>query len=165
MAEETILQHWIFTRFAFPFLLMFFIVFAVLEKTKLLGEDKKQLNALISFVVGLIFVSAVYPTLVVSNLILFLTVALVVVFIALLLWGFVFGEKEEFKIKGWMKWVLGVLIGIAVVVAVLWATGVQNKVIGLLFNQTWSSAFWTNALFVVVIAIALALVIGKSKSS
>ena len=74
MVEETILQHWILTRFAFPFLLIFFIVFAVLEKTKLLGEGKKQLNALLSFVVSLVFVSAIYPTLVVSNLILFLTV-------------------------------------------------------------------------------------------
>ena len=85
MVEKTILQHEIFTRFALPFLLMFFVVFAVLEKTKLFGEDKKQLNALIAFVIGLIFVSAVYPTLVVSNLILFLTVALIVVFVALLL--------------------------------------------------------------------------------
>jgi len=165
MVEKTILQHEIFTRFALPFLLMFFIVFAVLEKTKLLGEGKKQLNALIAFVIGLIFVSAVYPTLVVSNLILFLTVAIVVVFVALLLWGFVFGEKEEFKIKGWMRWVLGILIGVGVFFAVLWATGIQGKVVDLLFKQDWSSVFWTNALFVVVIAVALALVIGKSKKS
>ena len=163
---ETILQHEIFTRFAFPFLLMFFIVFAILEKTKLLGEGKKQLNALISFVIGLIFVSAVYPTLVVNNLILFLTVALVVVFVALLLWGFIFGDiKEGFKIQGWMKWVLGIIVGIAVVIAVLWATGVQGKVIDFLFRQGWSNTFWTNALFIVVIAIALALMIKKSKSS
>jgi len=163
---ETILQHEIFTRFAFPFLLMFFIVFAILEKTKLLGEGKKQLNALISFVIGLIFVSAVYPTLVVNNLILFLTVALVVVFVALLLWGFIFGDiKEGFKIQNWMKWVLGIMVGIAVFIAVLWATGVQEKVIDFLFRQGWSNTFWTNALFIVVIAIALALMIKKSKSS
>ena len=162
---ETILQHEIFTRFAFPFLLMFFIVFAILEKTKLLGEGKKQLNALISFVIGLIFVSAVYPTLVVNNLILFLTVALVVVFVALLLWGFIFGEKEEFKVQKWMKWVLGIIVGIAVVIAVLWATGVQGKVIDFLFRQGWSNTFWTNALFIVVIAVALALMIKKAKSS
>ena len=163
---ETILQHEIFTRFAFPFLLMFFIVFAILEKTKLLGEGKKQLNALISFVIGLIFVSAVYPTLVVNNLILFLTVALVVVFVALLLWGFIFGDIEKgFKVQGWMKWVLGIIVGIAVVIAVLWATGIQGKVIDFLFRQGWSNTFWTNALFIVVIAIALALMIKKTKGS
>src|SRR3989344_4428063 len=90
---ETILQHWIFTSFVFPFLLIFFIVFGILQKSKLFGEAK-QLNALIAFVIGLIFVGAVFPKLVVGNLILFLTVAVVVMFVALLLWGFVAGGEE-----------------------------------------------------------------------
>lgn len=163
MVEETILQHWILTRFAFPFLLIFFIVFAILEKTKLLGEGKKQLNALLSFVIALVFVSAVYPTLVVSNLILFLTVGLVVIFVALLLWGFIFGDKEGFKIQGWLKGVLGGLVGIAMIIAVLWATGVKGRVVEFLFRQEWSNTLWVNVTFIVVIAIALALVLKKSK--
>jgi hypothetical protein len=163
MVEETILQHWILTRFAFPFLLIFFIVFAVLEKTKLLGEGKKQLNALLSFVVSLVFVSAIYPTLVVSNLILFLTVGLVVLFVALLLWGFIFGDKEGFKVQNWMKGILAGLVGVAMVIAVLWATGVQGKVIDFLFRQEWSNTFWVNVTFIVVIGVALALVLKKSK--
>ena len=163
MAEGIILQHWILTRFAFPFLLMFFIVFAILEKTKLLGEDKKQLNALLSFVVALIFVSAVYPTLVVSNLILFLTVGLVVIFIVLLLWGFIFADKEGFKVQSWIKGVLGGLVGVSVIIAVLWATGVQGKVIEFLFRQEWSSTFWINVVFIVVIGVALAVVVKKPK--
>ncbi len=170
MVEETIFQNWIFTRFALPFLLVFFIVFAILEKTKLLGEDKKQLNALISFVVGLIFVGAVYPTEVVGNLILFLTVALVVVFIVLLLWGFIFGgfKKEEgFTPEKWMKWVLAIVIGVAVIIAVLWATGIGVDEINDFFNnlfsgQDWSSGFWTNVAFIVVVAVALALILKKS---
>ncbi len=168
MVEETIFQHWIFTRFALPFLLVFFIVFAVLEKTKLLGDDKKQLNALLAFVVGLVFVGAVYPTEVVGNLILFLTVALVVVFVILLLWGFVFGsfEKEEgFVPEKWMKWALGIVIGVAVVVAVLWATGAEQKVVDLFFNQDWSNTFWINVLFIVAVAVALALVLRKTKTA
>jgi len=168
MVEETIFQHWIFTRFALPFLLVFFIVFAVLEKTKLLGDDKKQLNALLAFVVGLVFVGAVYPTEVVGNLILFLTVALVVVFVILLLWGFVFGsfeKKEGFVPKDWMKWILGIAIGIAVVAAVLWATGAEQKVVDLFFNQDWSNTFWINVLFIVAVAVALALVLRKTKTA
>ena len=54
---ETLLQHPVLTNFVYPFLIVFFIVFAVLEKTKLFGEEKKQLNALTAFVIGLIFVS------------------------------------------------------------------------------------------------------------
>jgi hypothetical protein len=165
MVAETILQHEVLTKFAYPFLLIFFIVFAILEKTKLLGEDKKQLNALISFVIGLIFVSAVQPKLIVGDLILFLTVALVIVFVVLLIWGFIFGDiKEGFKLDGWMKWSLGILSGIAVIIAVIWATGVDSSIVDYLFKQSWSSDFWTNASFVLVVAAALALILRSGSS-
>jgi len=166
MAEEgtTFLQNWIVSKFILPFLLIFFIVFAILEKTKIFGEGKKQLNALTAFVVGLIFVGAVYPKLVVENMILFLTVAIVIVFVILLLWGFVFGDlKEGFKLKKWMEWGLGILIGIAVVIAVIWATGLNVQVKEFLSSQ---SHIWTNITFVVVIAVALALILlAKEKKS
>ena len=163
MVEETILQNWIFTKFAFPFLLIFFILFGILEKTKVFGEDKHRLNAMVSFVVGLVFVGAVFPKLVVENLILFLTIAIVVVFIALLLWGFVTGGDA--KIPDWMqKPALGVII-LAVVFATLWALGVEGNVFDLLFRQTWSTTFWTNAAFIAVVILAIALVLRGGKSS
>ncbi len=163
MANETFLQSWIVSKFILPFLLVFFIVFAILDRTKLFGERKKQLNALVSFVIGLIFVSAVYPKLVVENMILFLTVTLVVVFVILLLWGFIFGSKEEFKLDKWMKIVLGVVVGIAFIGGILWATGWGTGIGNFLSTQ---SQIWTNIAFVLVIAVALALVlIGKEKKS
>ena len=63
---ETILQHWIFSRFALPFLLVFFIIFALLEKTKILGTEeiegttytRKNLNAMIAFVVSFLVVAS-----------------------------------------------------------------------------------------------------------
>ncbi len=160
---ETILQHWLFTRFAFPFLLVFFIVFAILEKTKLLGEGKKQLNALIAFMIGLIFIAFAYPVDVVNNLILFLSVALIVVFIALIIWGFMAGETK-IESKGVKIGAFVVLI-IALVIAVLWATGVYDSLTDWISSQNWSSAFWTSLLFIVVIAIALSLVLKGSKDS
>jgi len=164
MAEQTtFLQNWIFSQYILPFLLVFFIVFAILERTKLIGEGKKQLNALIAFIIGLIFVGAVYPKLVVGNMILFLAVAVVILFIILLLWGFIFADKEGFKLEKWMKWVLGIIAGIAFVGAVLWATGWSSTVTSFFAGQ---SQIWTNIAFVVVIAIALALVlIGREKKS
>ena len=164
MVAETILQHDILTKFVYPFLLIFFIVFAVLEKTKILGDDRKQLNALISFVIGLIFISAVFPKIVVGNLILFLTIALVIMFVVLLLWGFVAGDiKEGFTPGTGLKTFLMIVIGIAVVIAVFWAFGVGAGFFAFLFESSWSNTFWTNFLFIVVIAIALALVLWKSK--
>jgi len=169
MVQETILQHWIFTRFALPFLLIFFIVFGILEKTKLFGPDKKQLNALIAFVIGLILIGATSPTLTISNLILFLTVAIVVLFVALLLWGFVAGEKGlkfEEAPKA-LKWFIGIVIIVAVIIALLWALGTEvtvfETVSDFLFKSGWSKNFWTNLSFVVVIIIALVLVLRKTK--
>ncbi len=168
MVEETILQHWIFTRFALPFLLIFFITYGILIKSKVLG-DKTQLNALVAFIIGLIFVAATSPVLVVSNLILFLTVAIVVMFIGLLLWGFIAGDKGlkfEDAPKS-LKLFIGVAIGVAVLIALLWAMGQGQTffagIFGFLFGQEWSATFWTNAAFIIVIIIALALVLKNTK--
>ena len=164
MVTETILQHWIFTDFVFPFLLIFLICFAILEKTKVLGENK-QLDAILSFVLGLIFVGAVFPKMVVGNLILFLTVAIVIVFVVLLIWGFIAGEKGlkfESAPTG-LKWVIGIAIVLSVVVFLFNVTGIFPGVFDFLFHQSWSSSFWTNFLFVVVIAGAIALVLKSSK--
>jgi hypothetical protein len=160
---ETILQNWIVTQFILPFALIFFILFGILEKTKVFGEDKKQLHALISLVVGLVFVGAVFPKTVVENLTLFLTIAIVVVFIALLLWGFIVGEtpKVPGKLQGF---VAGVVI-IAVAIALLWALGVQGTFFDFLFRSSWSADFWTNAAFIIVVIAAIALVVGGSKKS
>jgi len=158
---ETILQHWIFTNFAFPFLLIFFIIFGVLEKTEIFGSGRRQLNALIAFVVGLIFVTAVFPKLVVANLILFLTVAIVVMFVALLLWGFIAGEEGlKFKDapKG-LKYFIAIVIIIAVVAALLWALGVEGSFFDFLFRSNWSEEFLTNAGFIIAVIVVLVLVI------
>ncbi|MBU1501598.1 MAG: hypothetical protein KJ905_02380, partial [Nanoarchaeota archaeon] len=165
MAQETILQHWVFSGFVLPFLLVFLIVFGILEKTKFFGDSKKQLNAMIAFVIGLIFVGAISQKLVVANLILFLTVAIVTMFIALLLWGFVAGDKGlDFGSapKG-LKWFIGIVLVIAVLLGLLWAAGVPETIFGdavdFLFDSDWSNSFWTNAAFVIVIVVALVLVL------
>lgn len=166
MAGETILQHPIAQKFIYPFLLIFFIVFAILEKTQALGEGRKQLNALVSFIIGLIFVSAVSPKMVVQDMILFLTVAIVVSFVILLLWGFISGRslkggEEILKAKGLKGLVVAVIV-IAVAIALISAVGVSGSgVVNFLFHSSWSSAFWTNFLFVVAIAAALAVVLSQ----
>ncbi len=160
---ETILQHPIALNFIYPFLLVFFIVFAVLERTKILGEEKKQLNALVSFVVSLIFVSALSPKLIISNLITFLSIGLVIVFVILLLGGFVYSGKEGLELTSAMKTGLGIVITIALIFGILWATGVSGNVYDSLFNQSWSEAFWSNFFFIVLIGIALGVILKSKK--
>jgi hypothetical protein len=156
---ETILQHWVLTEFIYPFFFVFFVLYAIFEKTKLLGGNK-QVNAIVSMIVALIFVTAVFPKVFVGNLLLFLTLAIVVVLATLMIWGFATGSSLESKIfEGNFKWaILGITV-IAVFFAVLWAADVQGTFFDLLFRQTWSENLWTNVAFIVVIAVALAVAI------
>jgi len=164
MPTETILQHWIIANFILPFLLIFLIVFGILEKTKVF-DSNKQLNAFIAFVIGLIFVGAVSPKLVVGHLILFFTVSIVVLFVALLLWGFVSGDDAKLPANTPLRVIVGILIVGAVIIALLFATGFENTAFDSLFRQSWSEAFWTNVSFLAVIIVALTLVIKSSSSS
>src|SRR3989339_536535 len=118
MVQETIFQHWIFTQFAFPFLLIWTLVFALLGKTKLLG-DNKQIDSIVAFVIAFVFIGAAYPKDIVHNLVLFLTVAIVIVFVGLLLWGFASGSdlSKDFLTNNGVKWVTGFGIFIAVTIA------------------------------------------------
>lgn len=159
---DTILQSVILTRFAFPFLLVFFIVFAILEKTKILGDGNRQIDALVAFIIGLIFVTFAYPVDVVSNLVLFLTIALITMFVGLLIWGFIIGGEAKVDSKA-VKIAFAVVVTISVIVAVIWATGAGNPLYDWFFKQKWSGEFWTNLTFIVVIAIALGMVLkGKA---
>ncbi|MFH1917734.1 MAG: hypothetical protein ABIJ14_01325 [Nanoarchaeota archaeon] len=166
MAEDLITSNWVITKFILPFLLIWTVVFAILQKTKILGENK-QVDSIIAVVVAFIFISVLQPKEIVSNMILFLTVALIVMFVGLLLWGFVSGKemKADILSAGWAKWVFGIVIVVGVIIALIYSAGIDNTLITLLFQQSWSSTFWTNAIFIVVVAAALALVLrsgGKS---
>ena len=165
MAVETILQHWVVTSFILPFLLIFFLAFGILEKTKAFGDKSKQLHALVAFVIGLIFVGAVFPKLVVGNLILFFTVAIVVLFVVLLLWGFVSGGEAKLPDSKPVKAIVGAVIVLAVVVALLIITGVEGTVFDALFRQSWSAELWTNLAFVGVVIAALVLMMKSSGGS
>jgi len=167
----TIFQSSLLTDFLYPFLLIFFITFAILEKTSILGGEKKQLNAMISLVIGLIFVGAVFPKLIVENMVLFMTVGLVIVFVGLMFWGFISGGNISPGPK--MLKLYGGLLGIALVAAVIWATGVGEgvfealqSILRFLFDSSWSGTFWSNVLFVGAIVIAIVVVIkGTGKVS
>ena len=66
--------------------------------------------------------------------------------------------------SGKLKWVVGILVIIIMVVAVLWATGFEGAFFNFFFKQDWSGGFWTNVLFIAVIAIVLAIVLKTAKS-
>ena len=155
----------IFTEMILPFLLVFVLVFAVLQKSKILGEGKSQIDALISLVVALVLIIFETPRNIIVNLMPWLAVGLIVMLVFMLLYGFVAGEGAHGQ--KWQKIVFGILIGIFVLGLVIYYAGAYEIL------KNWFSGgneVWINVLLVVIIAGALALAIstgnkGSGKSS
>jgi hypothetical protein len=166
----SILQATLLTDFLYPMLLVFFIVFAILQKTEMFGKDKSQLNAAIGLIVSLIFVGAVFPKIIVENMVMYMSVGMIVIFVGLMLWGFVSGKSDLTVADGdgrKIRKIFAFLIFGSVIFAIFWATGVGStivdglqKFLGFFFSSGWSGEFWTNALFVLIVAVAVMVVLG-----
>jgi len=163
----TILQSEFVTQLILPFLLIFTIIFAILDRTKILGEGKKQINAIISFVIALIFVSFSYAVGIIVNLMPVLAVVVVVILIFMILYGFAAGGKEFSMPKG-LKITFGILIGLVLIIALLYFTGYWDNV-----TDYWDefvsggNNVLTNIIFIAIIigAIAVVLSTGKKEGS
>jgi len=158
---EPIFTSEIFRLFILPFVLVFTLVFAILEKTKLFGEGKRQINAIIGLVVGLILISFSFATKMVSNLMPFLAVSVVILFVFMLLYGFITGKKDGDVLHKGVKIALGIILGFAVITAVLWSAGVLDSVYDIMFNREGASQIWINVLLIGVMAGAIIAVVSS----
>ena len=157
----TILSHPIFVETILPFLLVFTVVFAILQKSKIFGDGKKQVDAIVALVVGLLVISFGYAIGIILQLTVFLAVALVVMLVLMLLLGS-FG-KGELSIPKALSVILIIAAVIAVVIAVLYVTNFWLYLYDLLFTAGDSSIF-INAVFVVIIVGAIiAVILGGKK--
>lgn len=152
----TIISSPFFVEGVLPFLLVFVLVFAVLQKSKIFGDEKKQINALIALVVGLIVISFSYYTNIIVSLIPILAVGLVVILVFLMLWGIVFVNKDEFSVPNWVKYAVGGMAFLAVLISMLIITGAWDY-----FRTNWgSSQIFSNVVFLVIVGIAIAVIVG-----
>ncbi|MFH1425130.1 MAG: hypothetical protein ABIG28_00155 [archaeon] len=160
----TLLSDPLIVKTILPFLLVFTIVFAVLQKSKILGEGKKQIDAIVALVIGLLVISFGQATGIIIQLIPFLAVALVVILVFLLLVGSFHNDKNF--LGGKMKTFLMIIALIAVTVAVLFVTNAWEYLYELIAFRTDSNIF-ANIIFVIIIVAAIAAVIwgaGKDDS-
>jgi hypothetical protein len=162
---QTILSHPIFIETILPFLLVFTIVFAVLQKSKIFGEGKKQIDSIVSLVIGLVLISFAQATGIIIQLIPFLAVSLVVILVFMLLLGSFTKEGELAKeLHPGIKWVLIIGSLIAVIIAVLFITGTWDYIYDFIFlTGIEGSSIVLNAVFFVVIIAAVIFVIWGAK--
>jgi peptidoglycan/LPS O-acetylase OafA/YrhL len=147
-----------FLDYILPWVLVFTLLFAILQKTKLLGDDVKQINALIASVVGLILIASPFSRIVVI-LMPFLAISAVVLLIFLLLYGFISGKKEgDMLSENWKRaWVT--ILAIALASVLLMVSGYWGFVYSYLFERPEGAQVWINGLLVIVIIGALVAVL------
>ena len=150
----------IFAKGILPFLLVFVLVFAILQKSKLFGEGKSQIDALIALVIGLILIGFSQPRDYIVTMLPWLAVALVVLLIVFLIYGFIASDnKDGLKIPDWVK-KSGIWVAIIfTTILVLAITGSWSILVGW-YND---SNILGNVLVIIAIAVALWIALGGKK--
>jgi hypothetical protein len=165
---NTILSHPIFVETILPFLLVFTIVFAVLEKSKILGDGKRQVDAIVALVVGLVVISFAQAVGIILQMTIFLAVALVVILVLMILLG-AFAAEGKFTdmFPKALRYIAIVVVVVAVVIAAVYITGFWERLYDWVYIGSESNIF-INILFFVIIAGAIVAVIvgtGAAKKS
>lgn len=153
----------LFVEYVLPFVLVFTLIFAILQKTKLLGDEAKRVNVIIGMVVGLLLVAFKQPRDIVVLLMPFLAVFATVLLVFMLLYGFIVGKKEGDVLGYWWKIAFISILAISFVAFLLAITGYFDKVWNFLFNSSQGSAIWMNAILLAIIIGAIVAVIKGEK--
>ncbi len=154
----------IFTEGVLPFLLVFVLIFAILQKSQILGEKKSQIDALVSLAIALLLIGMPTPRDYIVSMVPWLAVALVVLLIFMLIFGFV-GELDDKKNLKFPSWVRPTVLGLAVVfvvVLVLKVTGNWDTVWGWF---DWDSGSLGTILILAAIGLGLWVALGGKKSN
>ena len=167
---DTILTSVFAVKIVYPFLLVFTLIFAILQKSKILGEDKSRIDVLVALSIALIVVAFSWSTDIIVNLMPFLAVSLVILLVFMILFGFVASDMEKgLVLNSKVKTGVGILIAIALTIAVLVVTGQWGFIYYHLFVDYEGSSWLSNIILLLIIAGAVGAVLfsggggGKSK--
>lgn len=150
-----------------PFLLIFTIVYAILEKTKIFGIEKvegkettrKNLNAMTAFVIAF-FIVASTRLVALINQVLASTVLLLLLSICfLLLVGSFHTGKEEFALKGGWKNLFMWIMFIGIVLVFLHALGWLQVIYSYVFFQ-FNSVVVSSIILVIILVVAIVYITG-----
>jgi len=159
--EEYFFNYPVIKDFLLPFLLVFVLIFAILEKSKLLGDGRRQINAIIALVSGLILLAFSSYVEFIKSIIPFFAVVLVILFVFLLLYGFVYGDNKGDPLDKNMKMILGIIVALAVAIAVLYYTNSWEHIKEWFFAE---NKYFINFVFgIIIVAAILAVVFGSGK--
>ena len=144
-----------------PFLLIFTIVFAILEKTKVLGSEKvgdkdlpkKNLNAMVSFSVAFLVIASTRLVAVINEVMANVVLLLILAVSFMLLVGTFYGSKEfTLESSGWLKFFFFFMF-FGIVIIFLNALGWLELVFGVV-AEAGAGADWAATIVFLVIIFA-----------
>ncbi len=157
--ESGIFGSGLMMNYILPFLLVFVLIFAILQKAKILGEDKRQIDALVALAIALILIAVPQPRDIIVGIVPWLAVGVVVMLVFLVLYGFV-GETSWKDNKG-LKITFGILAAIFVIGVVLYVTGLWETLYAQVSGS--GSGWFSTILMLAIIAGAIAVAVGTGK--
>ncbi len=123
-----------FSNVVLPFILVFTVLFSILDKTEILGK-KKDIQAIVSLVISLLFIGVPSAITVLQKFIPLIAVILIILFAWLLVFGFA-GTKVQTSWTEGLKKVFLIVIGLTVLAAITWSVG---STMGWFSNIAWGN--------------------------
>ena len=154
----------------FSFLLVFIVIYAVLWKTKVLG-DNKFINSLVSFIMSIIFMSFSSMENYVTDIVPWFVVLIIILFLVLVVVMFTTQKSSEILTKGFAWVVVAIFIVVFLIVAInvfnpvfhqdrILVSGSQPLVVSQIIYFVFFSQ-WAGTVLLLIIAAAVAWVITK----
>lgn len=151
-----------FTEMLLPFLLVFVVVFAILQKSKILGEGKAQIDAMVAMVVGLLLIGVPQPRDIIVGIMPWMAVGIAAILVFLILYGFVAGDLSGENVKPWMKITFGVLAGVFTLIVVFKISGLGGIIFDW-FSLSEGGEVLTSILMIALVIAAMAVAIFGGK--
>ncbi len=142
-----------------PFLLVFTIIFAILEKTKIFGVEKiegreltkKNINAMVAFVIAFLVIASTRLVAVINEVMANVVLLVVLGVCFLLLVGVFFSGEKEFSLKEMPVYlqIFTAIMFLGIVVIFLNALGWLEHVFFLFEN--WNAEWASSIIFIVIV--------------
>lgn len=155
-----------------PFLLVFTIVYAILEKTKILGVDKyqgqdytkKQLNAITAFVISFLVIASTRLVALINEAMANIVVLLLLSVMFLLLIGSFYREDEKVFLEGSWRKLFTWLMFVGIVLIFLRAVRTDDNQSWLewflgFIKDNWKNEWVASLIFIVVVIVFISYIV------
>lgn len=159
--EISLLGNEFFTNVILPFILVFTVIFAILEKVDILGK-KKDIHAIVALVISLIAIGVPAAVGTLQKFIPLIAVILIILFAWMLVFGFAGGRVGVEWSSGLKKFFM-IFLGIVLLAAATWAITSSTGVLETInLDEVLSAQITQMILFVGAIVAVIAIAVSGS---